>query len=134
MPTFNIDLIRVVFYFAVVLCTAPWKYCIIDPEGSIKPHSCLDVVLRHNSVIPSCYDATDKLRIQMSDYNSKQVLGKKDISVTLLPGRSATSDSPPSSSQDQFKQFTSDTQTLNETSSQYPSNMNSSRRGKLFLN
>jgi len=96
-----------------VLSTAPWKYRIVDPEGSIKPHMCVDIVIRHNAIIPSSFHVTDKFRIQMYEYNSKQMLGKKDITVTLLPGKSSsTSDS--ASSQELFKQFPSDTQSSSD--------------------
>lgn len=90
-----------------VLCTAPWKYRIIDPEGSIKPHCCVDIVIRHNSIEPSNFHVTDKFRIQMIEYNSSQILGKKDLIVVLLPGKSSDTST---SSQENFKHFSSDLQ------------------------
>jgi len=88
-----------------VLCTAPWKYRIIDPEGSIKPHCCVDIVIRHNSIEPSCMNVTDKFRIQMIEYNRSQILGKKDLLVTLLPGKPNNTST---SSQESFQHFASD--------------------------
>ena len=74
---------------------------------------CVDIVIRHNAIIPSSFHVTDKFRIQMYEYNSKQMLGKKEITVTLLPGKSSsTSDS--ASSQELFKQFPSDTQSSSD--------------------
>jgi len=90
-----------------VLCTAPWKYRIIDPEGSIKPHCCVDIVIRHNSIEPTNFHVTDKFRIQMIEHSSSQILGKKDLVVTLLPGKSNDTST---SSQENFKHFSSDLQ------------------------
>ena len=90
------------------MSTAPYKYRIVDPEGSIKPHCCVDIVIRHLSIMPSFYHVTDKFRIQMNEHNSRQLLGKKDLSVTLLPGKSSGISSSPAASQDNFKQFTTD--------------------------
>jgi len=88
-----------------VLSTAPWKYRIIDPEGSIKPHCCVDIVIRHNLIEPSNFHVTDKFRFQMIEYDSLHILGKKDLVVTLLPGKSNETSTP---SQENFKHFSSD--------------------------
>lgn len=56
-----------------VMCTAPNKYTVVDPEGSIKPHCCIDIVVRHNATISSNCNVTDKFRIQMQDLTTKQV-------------------------------------------------------------
>lgn len=69
-----------------VLCTAPKKYTVVDPEGSIKPQSCIDIVVRHNIVSPSNCNVTDKFRIQMRDCITKQVIGRRDVTATLLSG------------------------------------------------
>ncbi|XP_075227801.1 motile sperm domain-containing protein 1-like [Lycorma delicatula] len=69
-----------------VLCTAPKKYTVVDPEGSIKPQSCIDIVVRHNVVSPSNCNVTDKFRIQMRDCITKQMIGKRDVTATLLSG------------------------------------------------
>ena len=100
--------ISVRYNFFLVLCTAPGKYRIVDPEGSIKPHCCVDIVIRHISINPTCYHITDKFRIQMNEHNSRQLLGKKDLPVTLLPGKSSGISNSPASSQDNFKQFTAE--------------------------
>lgn len=100
-------------YFEV-LCTAPWKYRIIDPEGSIKPHCCVDVVIRHTAVAaPDSLNATDKFRIQMNEHNSRQLLGKKDVPVTLLPGKPSAVQQDPFSatSQEKFRHFSSSSET-----------------------
>ena len=45
----------------------------------------------------------------MNEHNSRQLLGKKDISVILLPGKSTgISDSTATNSMDNFKQFSTE--------------------------
>lgn len=56
------------------MCTAPNKYTVVDPEGSIKPHCCIDIVVRHNATTSSNCNITDKFRIQMQDHATKQVI------------------------------------------------------------
>lgn len=70
-----------------VLCTAPSKYTVVDPEGAIRSRNCIDIVVRHNAVSPANCNITDKFRIQMRNYATKQVIGKQDIPATLLPGK-----------------------------------------------
>lgn len=67
-----------------VFSTSPRKYVVVDADGTIKPHCCIDIVIRHNALLPSNYGVTDKFRIQMSEYGHRQVIGKKDIPSTLL--------------------------------------------------
>lgn len=77
-----------------VLCTAPKKFVVVDPEGTIRPHCCIDIVIRHNGITQSNYGITDKFRIQVQEHGQHQVLGKKDIPATLLlskPDNSASS-------------------------------------------
>ncbi|KAJ8982159.1 hypothetical protein NQ317_013944 [Molorchus minor] len=69
-----------------VLCTAPNKYAVIDPEGSIGPHMLVDIVIRHTMPIAATCNVTDKFRISMQDHTTKQVLGKRDIEATLVQG------------------------------------------------
>ena len=69
----------------------------------------MDIVIRHLSIMPTCYHVTDKFRIQMNEHNSRQLLGKKDISVILLPGKSTgISDYTATNSMDNFKQFSTE--------------------------
>jgi hypothetical protein len=44
----------------------------------------------------------------MNEHNSRQLLGKKDISVILLPGKSAGISDSTATSLDNFKQFSTD--------------------------
>lgn len=69
-----------------VLSTAPKKYTVVDAEGSLKSQCCIDIVVRHNAVIPANCEVTDKFRIQMLDYTTRQVLGKRDVLAILLSG------------------------------------------------
>ncbi|XP_063243230.1 motile sperm domain-containing protein 1-like isoform X2 [Bacillus rossius redtenbacheri] len=70
-----------------VLCTAPSKYTVVDPEGSIRPHCCIDIVVRHNAVYPGNCNVTDKFRVEMQNHATKQVIGKQVVAATLLPGK-----------------------------------------------
>ncbi|CAH1997669.1 unnamed protein product [Acanthoscelides obtectus] len=57
-----------------VLCTAPNKYAVIDPEGSIGPRMLVDIVIRHTIPTPANCNITDKFRISMQDHTTKQVI------------------------------------------------------------
>lgn len=70
-----------------VLCTAPNKYTVVDPEGSIRPRCCIDIVVRHNAVSPSNCNITDKFRVQMQNHSTRQVIGKQDVAATLMQGK-----------------------------------------------
>lgn len=85
-----------------VMCTAPNKYTVVDPEGSIKPQCCIDIVVRHNATVPSNCNITDKFRIQMQDHTTKQVLGKRDVTARLLSG---TQDTSSDRDRDNFQQL-----------------------------
>ncbi|KAJ8924703.1 hypothetical protein NQ315_000854 [Exocentrus adspersus] len=67
-----------------VLCTAPNKYTVIDPEGSIGPHTVVDIIIRHTAPISSNCHARDKFRIVMEDHATRQVLGKREVEAILL--------------------------------------------------
>ncbi|KAM5262003.1 motile sperm domain-containing protein 3 isoform 1-T5 [Hipposideros larvatus] len=67
-----------------VLCTAPAKYTVFDAEGYVKPQSCIDIVIRHVSPIPSHYDVQDRFRIELSEEGAEgRVVGRKDITSIL---------------------------------------------------
>jgi len=69
----------------LVLCTAPDLYTVIDPEGSIKPRNCVDLIVRVSSDIPS--DSTNvlehKFRVQIYHHLEKKVLGKRDVQAII---------------------------------------------------
>lgn len=69
-----------------VLCTAPYKYQVGDPEGVIKVRSCVDIVVRHTAILANNCNVTDKFRIHMHEYPTKQIIGKRDVEAKLLPG------------------------------------------------
>ncbi|CAL4068359.1 unnamed protein product [Meganyctiphanes norvegica] len=69
-----------------VLCNAPNRYTVDFPHGMIRAKCSLDVIVRHTDICLSNVLATDKLRIQISEEGRKQVLGRKDVLVTLLKG------------------------------------------------
>lgn len=67
-----------------VLCTAPAKYTVSDAERYVKPHSCIDIVIRHMAPIASHYDVQDRFRIELFEEGAKgQLLGRKDITSVL---------------------------------------------------
>ncbi|PSN51778.1 hypothetical protein C0J52_05271 [Blattella germanica] len=76
-----------------VLCTAPNKYSVVDPEGSVRPKCCIDIVVRHNAVSPANCNVVDKFRVHMQNHTTRQLIGKQDITATLLPGRPSGSQS-----------------------------------------
>lgn len=67
-----------------VLSTAPNKYSVIDPDGSIGPQSCVDIVIRHNAPSSVNCNVVDKFRIAMQDQQTHQQMGKRDIEAILL--------------------------------------------------
>ncbi|XP_018573270.1 motile sperm domain-containing protein 1-like [Anoplophora glabripennis] len=69
-----------------VLSTAPNKYAVIDPEGSIGPRTLVDIVIRHTMPTIANCNFTDKFRISMQDHTTKQILGKREIDAILLQG------------------------------------------------
>ncbi|XP_057569998.1 motile sperm domain-containing protein 3-like [Hippopotamus amphibius kiboko] len=67
-----------------VLCTAPAKYTVFDAEGSVKPQSCTDIVVRHVAPNPSHCDIQDRFRIELSEEGTDgRVVGRKDITSIL---------------------------------------------------
>jgi len=70
-----------------VLCTAPRKYNVVESEGTIKPHCCVDIVVRHKDIAINNEGVKDKIRIQVTEHGQKAVIGKKDIVSVLLPTR-----------------------------------------------
>ncbi|KAG8261253.1 Motile sperm domain-containing protein 1 [Homalodisca vitripennis] len=68
------------------MCTSPKKYSVVDPEGSIKAKCFIDIVIRHSSVSLANCQVPDKFRIQMFDFLSKQPLGRRDVTATLVSG------------------------------------------------
>ncbi|XP_062579610.1 motile sperm domain-containing protein 1-like [Saccostrea cucullata] len=68
-----------------VLCTSPRKYTVVDSEGTIRPHCCVDIVVRHLDICINNEGVKDKLRIQVFEHGTKKVIGKKDIVAVLLP-------------------------------------------------
>jgi len=69
-----------------VFCNAPNRYTVDFPQGMIRAKCSLDVIVRHTDICLSNVLATDKLRIQITEEGRKQVLGRKDVLVTLLKG------------------------------------------------
>ncbi|XKL62139.1 hypothetical protein PGB90_001972 [Kerria lacca] len=66
-----------------VLSTAPEKYIVSAPEGSISAHFRADIVIRHNDIKASNCDIVDKFRIQMQDKVNRQVIGRQDVTAIL---------------------------------------------------
>ncbi|BES92703.1 Hypothetical protein NTJ_05512 [Nesidiocoris tenuis] len=85
-----------------VLCTAPEKYEVSSPEGKIKPKCQIDLVVRHKVPTPANSNISDKIRVQMLHRETKQVIGKKDIVLTLHSGE------PPREDEDRSSEFSAD--------------------------
>ncbi|XP_066603260.1 motile sperm domain-containing protein 1-like isoform X2 [Prorops nasuta] len=75
-----------------VLSRNPQKFKVHDPEGSIKPRCCVDVVIRHMAIISSNCNITDKFRILMFELPSKQYMGKRYVEATLFATNTDTAD------------------------------------------
>ncbi|XP_061194850.1 motile sperm domain-containing protein 1-like [Saccostrea echinata] len=73
-----------------VLCTSPRKYTVVDSEGTIRPHCCVDIVVRHLDICINNEGVKDKLRIQVLEHGTKKVIGKKDIVAVLLPKKESS--------------------------------------------
>ncbi|XP_048746432.1 motile sperm domain-containing protein 1-like [Ostrea edulis] len=73
-----------------VLCTAPRKYTVVDSEGTIRPHCCVDIVVRHSDICINNEGVRDKLRIHVTEHGTKKVIGKKDITAVLLPKKESS--------------------------------------------
>lgn len=67
-----------------ILCTAPNKYQVVNTGGIIRPKCCIDIVVRHISLLLSNCNVVDKFRIQIQEHPSKQVIGKRDVEAKLL--------------------------------------------------
>ncbi|XP_029047022.1 motile sperm domain-containing protein 1 isoform X2 [Osmia lignaria lignaria] len=64
----------------------PYDFPIKFKEGTIKARCCVDIVVRHTSLLLSNCNVTDKFRIQMQEHPTKQAIGKRDVEAKLLPG------------------------------------------------
>lgn len=69
-----------------VLCNAPNRYTVDTPHGVIRAKRSVDIIVRHVDVSLSNVQTPDKLRIQITEEGKRQVLGRKDIPVTLVKG------------------------------------------------
>ncbi|XP_043516261.1 motile sperm domain-containing protein 1-like isoform X2 [Frieseomelitta varia] len=78
-----------------VLCTAPNKYKVVEPEGTLKSRYCIDIVVRHTAVVFSNCNVVDKFRIQMQEHPTKQTIGQRDVEAKLLPGTETVGRSTP---------------------------------------
>ncbi|XP_064408928.1 motile sperm domain-containing protein 1 [Latimeria chalumnae] len=74
-----------------VLCTAPTRYTVVDTEGCVKPHSCIDIVIRHKDVASCHYGNDDKFRIEVSVEGSRRVWGWKVVPAVLQPTKKQVS-------------------------------------------
>lgn len=67
-----------------ILCTAPNKYKVVNSGGLIRARCCVDIVVRHTSLMLSNCNVVDKFRIQMQEHPTKQIIGKRDVEAKLL--------------------------------------------------
>ncbi|XP_014662541.1 PREDICTED: motile sperm domain-containing protein 1-like isoform X2 [Priapulus caudatus] len=102
-----------------VLSTAPSKYLVADSEGTIKPQCCIDIVIRHTAINSANYSVTDKFRVQVYEHSgSRQIIGKRDVPSTLLPGMQEERERH-ISDLDQFEQLPRSQVTRHQASAQY---------------
>ncbi|XP_065332546.1 motile sperm domain-containing protein 1-like [Cloeon dipterum] len=86
-----------------VLCTAPKKYMVVDSSGSVAAKCCVDLVVRHKQPTITNCNVKDKIRIQVQDMDSKQEIGKRDVTATLFSGTPDADDGRQDS--EQFEQL-----------------------------
>lgn len=67
-----------------VLSNAPYKYTVIESQGSIKANCCVDIVVRHKLATQGPFEVADKFRIDI--YSDKQLVGRKQLLSRLLKG------------------------------------------------
>ncbi|KAJ3660504.1 hypothetical protein Zmor_004949 [Zophobas morio] len=67
------------------------RYGVVDPKGTIAPHSYIDLLVRHNAPFPSNCHNKDRFMITMQDATTNQLLGRRCVPSTLLPGEKDTS-------------------------------------------
>lgn len=73
-----------------VLCTAPRKYQVVESEGFIKSHCCIDVVVRHKGPLvnnDTMISQPDKFQIQLYEQGASNVKGHKLIISQVLQNR-----------------------------------------------
>ena len=70
-----------------MLCNNPKKYAVVEPEGKILAQKCVDIVVRHVAVNQQNLQQSDKFRIHLYDDGKTEMLGKKDVTATLQPGK-----------------------------------------------
>ena len=58
--------------FSVYANTAD-RYGVVDPKGTIAPHSYIDLLVRHNAPFPSNCHNKDRFMITMQDATTNQV-------------------------------------------------------------
>jgi len=77
-----------------VLSTSPSNYTLIDPEGSIKAKNSVDLIVRLSTNIQSESSQSqleDKFRVQIYNYETKQQLGRRDVTSIVHFGNLPTS-------------------------------------------
>ncbi|XP_075538973.1 motile sperm domain-containing protein 1-like isoform X1 [Dermacentor variabilis] len=70
-----------------LLSNAPRCYAVAEPEGVLKPHSFIDVVVRHREALEANVGRRDHLRIIMREEGGR-LHGHRDVPATLRPARS----------------------------------------------
>uniref|UniRef100_A0A914V708 Major sperm protein n=1 Tax=Plectus sambesii TaxID=2011161 RepID=A0A914V708_9BILA len=71
-----------------ILSTAPRKYSVIEPEGTLKPRCCVDIVIRHlAATVKANVGRSDKFRVQVQKHSEREVTGRKDVQATLHQSR-----------------------------------------------
>lgn len=87
--SFNVNLpfthLCLTLHYILVLCTAPNKYKVVDPKGTIKARCCVDIVIRHTAPLASNCNVIDKFRIHMQEHPTKQVTLILSTQLNTIP-------------------------------------------------
>ncbi|XP_042238924.1 motile sperm domain-containing protein 1-like [Homarus americanus] len=83
-----------------VLCNNPSCFTVDSPKGFVRAKCSLDIIITRINLSLSDASDRDRFRIQISEDEKRQVLGKKDVPAVLLSG---TPEPRSGSDSDQFE-------------------------------
>uniref|UniRef100_A0A0N4ZQN5 Major sperm protein n=1 Tax=Parastrongyloides trichosuri TaxID=131310 RepID=A0A0N4ZQN5_PARTI len=77
-----------------ILSTASEKYTVIEPKGILASKSRIDIIIRHLKAHKKNYvGIVDKLRVEITNADTNEILGHRDIKLTLLEKKDVTNKS-----------------------------------------
>jgi len=103
-----------------VLSTAPTRYSVIEPFGTLRPRCCVDIVIRHLVASSRAnIGIRDKFRIEIQKHDEAEVRGERVIGALLVEHRSEIDGTGGGERGERFEGMQS-TRTPHSIPSQYP--------------